>query len=242
MHPKVVLDYLLFLLSVPKCVSCREKLGFNIKALCPKCSAKFEEIKNRNCSKCSKVLSECSCTTHFLSTHFVKGVIKCFRYDVREDNLPANSLIYSLKHDNRDDVLSKCADELCKAIRNSLSPDETYVITNVPRRRRAVVEYGIDHSALLAKSVAKRLGVRYVCLLKSKTKREQKTLTFEERLKNVEFKLVSKEDLKGKSVIIVDDIITTGASVSSAATLIRALGTRSIYASALAIAYKDGLY
>ena len=99
--------YFLYLLSVPKCVSCGEKLDFREKALCPKCSLEFEEIKSRNCSKCAKILSECSCSTHFLNTHYVKKVVKCFRYNVREENNPANALIYSLKRDNRDDVLER---------------------------------------------------------------------------------------------------------------------------------------
>ena len=236
---KDVFDYSLFLLSVPKCVGCSEKLRFRENAFCPKCSAEFEEIKSRNCSKCAKLLSECSCTTNYLERHFVKKVVKCFRYDMREENLHANALIYSLKRDNRDDVLRKCTDEICTAISNSFTPDDSFIITNVPRRKNAVIEYGIDHSALLAKSVAKRFGLEYVSLLKSNARREQKTLSFEERLKNIDFELTTDKSLKGKSVIIVDDIITTGASVSAAATLIRSLGTRNIYGASLAIAYKD---
>lgn len=241
MNLKVGIDYLLYLLSVPKCVGCNEKLDFGEKAFCPKCSADFEEIKTRNCSRCAKVLSECSCTTHFLSTHFIKGVFKCYRYDIRDENRPANALIYSLKRDNRDDVLQKCTDELCKAIQNSITPDESFIITNVPRRRKAVIEYGIDHSALLAKSIAKRFKIQYLNLLESKTKREQKTLTFEERLKNIDFELLSNSSLKGKNVIIVDDIITTGASLSVASSLIRSLGPKNIYGASLAIVYKDDM-
>ena len=112
MRFKDAADYILYLLSVPKCVSCNTKLNFGEKALCPKCSADFEEIKNRNCSRCAKLLSECSCAPHRISSHFVRGVIKCFRYDVREENHSANALIYSLKRDNRDDVLDACAELL----------------------------------------------------------------------------------------------------------------------------------
>ena len=239
---KDAFDYFTYLLSVPKCVSCNEKLTFKEKALCRKCSEIFEEVKNRNCSRCSKLLSECVCVSRSLATHFVKGVVKCFRYNVREENHPANALIYSLKRDNRDDVLEKCTYELCRALKNNLDLDSNFIITNVPRRKRAIVEYGIDHSALLAKSIAKRLDLRYVPLLKSNTKNEQKSLSSEDRLKNIDFELISCENLKGNSVIIVDDIITTGASIGAASSLVRSLGTKSIYAASLAIAYKDDLY
>ena len=241
MSIKLIFDRFLHLISVPTCVCCKERLDFNETALCPKCSAEFEEIKTRNCSKCAKILSECSCSTRDLEAHFIKNITKSFRYNPREENLSANSLIYSLKRDNRSDVLKKCTEEMCAAILNTHNITEDFVITNVPRRRRAIVRYGIDHSELLAKSVAKRLGVKYIRTLKSRAKSEQKFLTREERLKNTDFTLLTKESLEGKKIIIVDDIITTGASVGSAAVMIRALRPKSIYAAALAIAYKDDL-
>ena len=46
-------------------------------------------------------------------------------------------------------------------------------------------------------------------------------------------------DVDGKDVIIVDDIVTTGSSMGAAATLIRGLGCRKIYAAAVSIAYPD---
>ena len=241
MSIKLIFDRFLHLISVPTCVCCKERLDFNNLALCPKCSAQFEEIKTRNCSKCGKILSMCSCSTKDLEIHFVKKIVKSFRYYPRTENLAANALIYSLKHDNRDDVLEKCTNEMCSSILNSFDITSDFIITNVPRRRKAIVEYGIDHSELLAKSVAKRLGVEYIKSLKSRAKREQKQLTKEERLFNTEFALITDQTLSNKNVIIVDDIITTGASIGNAATMIRALRPKNIYAAALAIAYKDDL-
>ena len=232
-------DRFLFLLSVPTCVSCKTRLDYGQKAICPKCSAEFEEIKTRNCSKCAQVLSECNCTPDYLKGHFVKGVVKCFRYDAREDHLASNSLIYSLKRDNRSDVLKKCTIELATAIENSLILDNSYVITNVPRRRSSIIKYGIDHSEILAKSIAKHFGVSYIKTLKSKAKAEQKSLSRDERLKNTDFYLITNVSLKDKNIIIVDDIITTGASIAASATLIKALGPKNIYAASLAIAYRD---
>ena len=60
-----------------------------------------------------------------------------------------------------------------------------------------------------------------------------------ERRKNADFVLTKDVDLAGKRVIIVDDIITSGASMANAATLLRSLGCRDITAACLAIAYKD---
>ena len=188
---------------------------------------------------CGKVLNECDCSNEFLSAHYIRRVIKCYRYLNREEASAASSLIYSLKKDNRSDVLERCTDELAIAINNSVENPKQYIFTNVPRRRAALVEHGIDHSELLARALAKHFDAEYIPLLTSKSRKAQKSLEAVERFKNAEFRIKRDIDLTGKNVIIVDDIITTGASMSKAAALIRSLGCKNILAATIAIAYKD---
>lgn len=234
-----ILNRVAHLVSVPGCVCCGERLAFDDLALCPKCSADFEEIKTRNCSVCSKVLSECSCVGEYLSRHFVKSHVKVFRYKNREENLAANTLIYSLKRDNRADVLKLCTSELVSAISASIKNPASYVFTNVPRRKSQIVKYGIDHAQLLARSVAKHYGAEYMQLLRSNVKTAQKKLVGRDRERNIDFDLTTDKSLAERGVIIIDDIVTTGASAAAAATLVRGLGTRNIHVASLAIATKD---
>ena len=239
MNIKNIMDRVLFALSVPKCVCCKTRLDYGENALCLKCSAEFEQFKTRNCSRCARKLNMCSCSNDFLEAHYIKRTIKCFRYLNRNDATPGNALIYSLKRDNRSDVLKRCADELEYAIRNSISDPGGYIFTNVPRRKSAIIEHGIDHSELLARELAKRFDAEYISLLKSNAKKPQKSLETADRFKNADFYLSKNIDLTGRAVILVDDIITSGASMSKAASLIRSLGSREINAVSLAIAYKD---
>ncbi len=235
----MIVDRIAFLISVPKCIACGQRLVYGQKALCEKCYEQFIRAKDRYCSRCFKLLSECDCSNDYLSKHFVKKIVKVFRYMQRDDNICANSLIYSLKRDNRDDVLAVCTSELASAISASLGDISDYIITNVPRRREAIVRYGIDHAALLAKSIARATGAKYVRLLKSKATRAQKTLMGKERLDNAMFDLRRDINLSHRKVLIVDDIVTTGASMGACAMLIRGLGARQIVGAALGIAYKD---
>lgn len=135
-------------------------------------------------------------------------------------------------------MLSLCTKEMLLTLSGENLPADL-VITNVPRRKGAILEYGIDHSAALAKEVAKGLGVEYIPILSSNSKRAQKSLRGIDRLSNADFKIKRELDLTGKTVIIVDDIVTTGASMSAAAMLIRSLGAKKIYGAVLAVAGRD---
>lgn len=230
---------ILFYLSAPKCVGCKKRLSIEESVLCPDCLTEYLEIKKRNCSICSKTLDSCSCSNKFLKSHYIHKVIKVFRY-VQRDDLPSNNLIYSLKRDNRKDVLDFLTAELGAALSNSIGNLEKCVFTNVPRRRKEALRYGFDHAEMLARSLAKRFSAEYYQPLISKSKKPQKKTQGAERIKNASFKLKKKtKDLSGKTVIIVDDIITTGASMSACAMLVRALGTKKIIGAAVSIAYKD---
>ncbi|MBO5907224.1 MAG: ComF family protein [Clostridia bacterium] len=241
MNVKSLVERALFYLSVPKCVSCKSRLNFTDKVFCPECSVKFKENIQRNCSRCSKILSECTCTTEYLRHHKINSVIKVYRYVRRPDTEPQNKLIYSLKQDGRADVLELSASLLVRSLSASVKDINECVITAVPRRRRAKLEFGYDHAAALAKLIAKKTGAEYVPTLKSLSKRPQKSLHRDLRIKNVKFALLDTPDLKGRRVILIDDVITSGASVSAAADLIRTLQPKSIIAAALAVAYNDEL-
>ena len=230
---------ILFYLSVPKCVGCKKRLTIEDGVLCPDCLIEYREIKKRNCSICSNPLNLCSCSNKLLESHYIHKVIKVFRYVQRDDN-PPNNLIYSLKRDNRRDVLDFLTSELAEALSNSIDNLGECVFTNVPRRKKEALRYGFDHAEILAKNLAKYFSAEYYQPLISTSKKPQKKTHGTERIKNANFKLKRRaKDLFGKTVIIVDDIITTGASMSACAMLVRALGTKKIIGAAISIAYKD---
>ena len=232
----------LHLCSVPSCISCTERLDFQDMAYCPECYKRFEAAKMNDCSRCAKPLPECSCTNDFLKTHFVKGLVKVFRYRPSEkENAPENMLVYFVKREERYDVMKRAVKELRMAIENSYQVDGNFVFTSVPRRKRAILEYGVDHAAKMAKSLAKEFSAEYLPILSSRARTPQKTLSRTERLKNAQFVIRRDVDLTEKTVILIDDVVTTGASMATAAALIRSLGCKKIYGACLGIAYRDSV-
>lgn len=235
-----LIDKILYYISVPKCVACGERLSAEDTCLCADCLSDYREHCNRNCSSCAKVLSACGCTNEYLDAHLVHRLAKVFRYTPDHTNT-ASRLIYSLKRDNDRRVLEFLSDELALAIKNSIPSPEDYIFTSVPRRRSAKVKYGIDHAALLSAKTAEKLGAEHRVLLVSKSKHAQKSAGgIENRIKNIDIRLKREGcDLSGKRVIIIDDIVTTGASMACAAIALKGAGAKSITGAALAIAYKD---
>lgn len=242
MNIKEFIKRTIYYVSVPKCVLCKEKLEYGDRGLCKRCMTSYESHKTRNCPRCAKILSKCFCTYDCLEAHGIKHLVKVFRYSKSEQSLPSNYLIYSMKQDNRKDVIELLADELSASIENCIKDDfSTYVITNVPRRNKAIIEFGYDHAEILAKEVSTRLNIQYIELLKSKAKKPQKSVYGHARVENAKFEYKCKKDLslKGKTVILIDDIITTGASMTNCATLIKGLRPRKIIGACLGTAYKE---
>ncbi len=229
-------EKIFFTLTVPKCICCRARLNIKERALCSSCIKSYENTKNRDCPKCGKMLYECGCTNPYLANHFVKGLAKIYRYRQTEEFAAANSIVYRLKKKNRKDAVDFISDELVLSIKKALPelPQNT-VITNVPNRKKAIADMGFDHAEELAKAVAEKLGLEYKKLLRSLAKRPQKEMTDTERFSNANFELLTEDTLKGRFVIIIDDIVTTGASMGNSATMIRALRPKAIFGACIGI-------
>lgn len=231
---------ILLKLSVPKCACCKKRLLYEEKALCKDCAQKYSEAKTRGCSVCSKLLSECSCQNYYLKTHFVKGLSKLVRYNSGGQSDVTSRLIFKMKNKRREDVLSFVADDMADSI-SKVFPDlpcDT-IVTYVPNRKAAIKERGFDHAGVLCEFVAKRLNFEFKPLLRSTATRAQKSLTQLERQANAQFELFGEADIKGRTVLIIDDVVTSGASMGNSASMIRTLRPKSIYGAAVAIAYKD---
>ncbi len=110
------------------------------------------------------------------------------------------------------------------------------VVTYVPTSARRQRERGFDQAALLAKALAKRKSLSYQSLLTRKGSTKQVGASRRQRFlqANVMFELNASVSLKDKTIILVDDVITTGATVNAVATKLRKAGAKQIIAVAIA--------
>lgn len=111
----------------------------------------------------------------------------------------------------------------------------------LPLARKRLAERGFNQSAVLAARVATQLGLPYAPhgLLKIRDTPPQAGLDREARLKNVRGAFDCGESLTGQHIAIVDDVMTTGATLSEAAKVLKKAGA--VFVSAWVVARADRL-
>ena len=112
------------------------------------------------------------------------------------------------------------------------------IITWVPVSPERKRQRGYDQAKLLCEAAARELGGAALPVLKkTRDAPPQPSLhSVEARRKNAEgaFAAASSGSLKGKRVLLIDDILTTGATLSAAATALKASGVREVVCATLA--------
>lgn len=108
----------------------------------------------------------------------------------------------------------------------------------VPLHEKRLRQREFNQSALLAKNIAKNLGIEVLvnCLVKVRDTMPQVGLRSQDRRKNIKhaFDIKQEELVKGKNVILIDDVVTTGATVRECSRVLKKAGAENIYVITLA--------
>ncbi|MBQ8351848.1 MAG: ComF family protein [Clostridia bacterium] len=227
------------LLYVPKCAFCATRMPPGSKTpLCPICRTRYEDEKEATCPACGGRMSDCLCTPPDLPSCGVHRMVKLFRYLPASDEVSAQ-MIYHLKHKNLITLQRFLADELAKPLSGLVEQPEEWVITYPPRSVSAKRRDGFDHAAALAKALAKGLGCAYLPTLvrEGHAGIEQKRLSRTARLTAAKENYTVRQGLflGGKRVVLVDDVMTTGATLVASARLLRKAGAKEVVFAVLAL-------
>ena len=227
-----VFDRILKLFFVKKCVACREIISYDSKEyLCKECASKWEKEKTEICPVCLKGQTRCHCG---FGRSQIDSVRHLAMYSNADNDSVAKKLVFALKKRNDSNVFDFVAREMADKLIGKVDPEKT-VVVNVPRNPNTVKEIGYDHAKKLAERVAMLIGVKHVEVLgQRKNKKEQKTLNSSQRIDNARnnfyFKSDCQDKIRGHSVILVDDIGTTGATLKVCAELLKNNGAKSVTA------------
>lgn len=212
-----MMDKLLNLLFPPKCVLCKTILSPQETDLCHHCR-EHAPFFNKGKIKFS----------------FVAGWTAVWYYkdDVRQSLLRYKFARYR--------SYVPCYGQLLAMKLQTARFEDFDILTWVPVSRLRRMKRGFDQVELLAKETARQLGIEAVpCLKKIRHTPPQSGLkSAAQRRANVlgAYTVLSPETVRDKRVLLLDDIITTGATVSECARMLTLAGAREVRCAAMAVA------
>lgn len=162
------------------------------------------------------------------------GVVACAEY---VDGRMMARLIHALKYDFVVDLAEPLGEFLVQAFeRAELEMD---VICAVPLHKKRLRWRGFNQAELLARVLSEEVGVPISDgLRRIHFKKAQKELRKEERRTNIVGAFeVSDESLRGKTVLLVDDVATTMATLEACASVLKEAGVQRVYGIVLARVY-----
>ena len=192
------------------------------------------------CEKCRGDIPETF--DGFIRIENTDGAVGVFYY---EDDIIG--LIYKLKHGGavfNFAELGACL--IAEKLANRGIAENIDIVTSVPMHFSKKIVRGRDQAELIARFTADKLGkpsdLHLLCRKKDST--EQHKLEREERqghADKVYLAAKNHRDIKGKTILICDDVITTGSTIRACAAQLRSMGAEKVYACSIAVSavYKD---
>lgn len=200
------------------------------------CRNTYETEQERTCPYCGRALPTCRCAGAFLEKNGVRRLVKLFRYYPNDAEAITNRMIYLLKHRAPRPLVALFARDLATAVRPEIKEGLRVIVTYAPRSRRARQRDGLDHMKYLSRAVARELRAEWRPLLARRGGGEQKKRgTKRERMRNMEnaYSYIGKGTLAGCQVILLDDVVTSGATLMFASRLLRRAGAKRVTAAVL---------
>ena len=211
------------------CASCKCKLISEEQFICNDCNLQLEIVTHE------RIIREFN--RKFLNDEVVNDFIT--HYIFKEDSV-IQRLIHSIKYDQNYHIGKFLAQSIFTGNSTKLRNLEADYIVPVPLHHLRRAERGYNQAAEIAKQLSKRIGVTYRSniIKRNRFTMSQTKFTLDERKKNIQgaFRINNRFTIRDKVFLLVDDVITTGATVSECAKILIENDARSVTAVSAAIA------
>jgi len=210
------------LLFPPRCVSCH-RLG---DWLCAECRNAIEMIPVPMCRFCALPLPEHEtsgvCPSCRDREHILDGLISCAFHDG-----PLRRAIHDFKYGGLYSLAHSLGQIMADRWLRLRPLDKVEAIVPVPLHRRREHQRGYNQAALLARELGRRLQAPVVedRLIRTRATARQTELNAAQRRINVQGAFACREGaFAGRSVLLVDDVCTTGSTLEAACTALKKEG------------------
>lgn len=213
-----------------KCIVCSE-LSEDGKAICRNCYKKLPVTSGRICERCGREELYCNCKIGDFA--FVRN-ISLYRY---EDS--AKKLLLNFKYHNKPQLAVYMGHKMSKLISVMYKDIKFDYITYVPMTHLKLFSRGYNQAKLLAEQISKDIRVPIAPLLiKKLSLRSQKYTRGKNRRDNVKNKFKSIQILNSKTVLLIDDVMTSGSTLSECAYALKKANADKVYCATFAITCK----
>ena len=194
---------------------------------CPVCES-FIGAMDRFCPECEQKLVP---YTGSFAVKGANGFTAAYVYD--ENSSPAVILIKRGVCGNADYALGQA---LADRLRDDGISGKFDLIVPVPMHRSSRRERGYNQAELIAKELSRTFSVPVAakCVIKRRKTAAQKELNRLQRQSNLKgaFEVTDTETIKGKNVLLVDDVCTTGSTLAELTAVLLNSGAKSVYCAA----------
>ena len=224
-----------------KCLNC-EKQG---KFLCEDCFSLIEVIEQKYCHICKKrkpsAVFQCAKCKHKTSLFHL---FFATTYNEKQEDILVKKLIHYFKYEPLIRQLSSIFSNLIiahfKAIGLNKDFFKNFLIIPVPLYIKREKWRGFNQAEEIAKHLSSQLKIPFIkkILIRVKnTKSQTETENREERQNNLKgaFKCLNYGLVKGKNILLIDDIYTSGTTMEEAARVLKEYGTKKIWGCVAAI-------
>lgn len=225
------------IISPPRCIACNDRMPLDSTAmLCYDCSMEYYPNNGATCEICGKPINkngDASCSTcKDEKIYYIKNVS---RYQYKGS---VKTAIQNMKFKHRQWIAFKFGNALAKTIEDKYSDIKFDLILYVPMSPLNEFKRGFNQSYEMASIIGKKLKipVSNKILYKNPGRKTQSGLKRKERIQNARNAFIVRNSrlLTDKTVLIIDDVFTTGSTINECAKIIKRNGAMAVYTATLA--------
>jgi ComF family protein len=224
-------DLILDIFFPPNCLQCGKYLERSDKIICDDCYSSIKLNNTSFCSVCRARLPNSRKICHRKTSYLLAAAINY-------DEPVIQNLLHYFKYKGFEKIAPLLGEVLIKyledIIRNSKLEIRNFVVVPIPLHFWRERQRGFNQAKLLAEILARHFNLELkVALKRTKNNKPQvKLKNNEERLKNMAgcFRVENPDEVRGKNIILVDDVFTSGATMNEAVKTLKAAGAKRIVA------------
>ncbi len=206
-----------------KCPLCGKIIAAN-ERICGNCADTLVTVRTPVCRVCGREMFQCICE---YDDFWFDRCVSPFVY-----TRAARTGVKRLKYKNSAETAEFFGRRMALVVQQEYKHIDIDVVAGVPMHASDLRERGYNHAALLGRCVAKTLGLNYSSNLlgKPRATKKQHTLNRIDRRTNVSgaYKVSRPEAVEGMTVLLCDDVTTTGCTLSECAKALKEAGAKRV--------------